>query len=61
MPRDGAVSYSTYLVKPVTDLTSIQRQARELVSAPRPAARTRLLSCKRRQSRVVTGLALLLD
>jgi hypothetical protein len=37
-------------------LTSTWRQAWELISGPCPAAKTRLLSCNRTQSRVVTGL-----
>ena len=35
---------------------STDRQARELISGPSPAAKTRLLSFDRIQSRVVTGL-----
>ena len=35
---------------------SIHRQARELISAPSPATKARLLSFNRTQSRVVTGL-----
>jgi hypothetical protein len=37
-------------------LTGTQRQARELISGPRTAAKTRLFSCNRTQSRVFTGL-----
>jgi hypothetical protein len=37
-------------------LAGTQRQARELISGPRTAARTRLLSFSRTQSRVITGL-----
>ena len=37
-------------------LSSIQRQARKLISGPSPTAKTRLLSFSRTQSRVVTGL-----
>jgi hypothetical protein len=37
-------------------LGSIQRQVRELISAPSPGAKTRLLFFNRAQSRVVTGL-----
>jgi hypothetical protein len=37
-------------------LASTQRQARELISGPCIAAKTKLLSFSRTQSRVVTGL-----
>jgi hypothetical protein len=37
-------------------LAGTQRQARELISGPRTAVKTRLLSFNRTQSRVVTGL-----
>jgi hypothetical protein len=37
-------------------LTSSQRQARKIISDPSPTAKTRLLSCNRIQSRVVTRL-----
>jgi hypothetical protein len=37
-------------------LAGTQRQARELISGPRVAAKTRLLSFNRTQSRVVIGL-----
>jgi hypothetical protein len=37
-------------------LASTQRQARELISGPRTAAKTRLLAFNRMQSRVVIGL-----
>jgi hypothetical protein len=37
-------------------LASTQRQARELISGPRTAAKTKLLSFNRTQSRVVIGL-----
>jgi hypothetical protein len=37
-------------------LAGTQRQARELISDPRLAAKTRLLSFNRTQSRVVIGL-----
>jgi hypothetical protein len=37
-------------------LAGTQRQARELICGPRTAARTRLLSFNRTQSRVVIGL-----
>ena len=37
-------------------LTSSQRHARKIISDPSPTAKTRLLSCNRIQSRVVTGL-----
>ena len=37
-------------------LSSTQRQARELILVPSPAAKTRLLSVNRTQSRVVIGL-----
>ena len=37
-------------------LSSTQRQARDLISGPNPAAKTRLLSFNRTQSRVVFGL-----
>lgn len=36
-------------------LNCTQRQARELISGPSPAAKTMLLSCNRTQLRVVTG------
>ena len=36
--------------------TGTQRQVRELLSGPGPAAKTRLLSFNRMQSRVMTGL-----
>jgi len=36
-------------------LSSTQRQARELISGPIPAAKTRLLYFNKTQSRVVTG------
>ena len=35
---------------------SIQRQAQKLILGPSPTTNTRLLSCNRTQSRVVTGL-----
>ena len=38
------------------DLTSTERQARGLISDPRTAAKTRLLSFNRTQSRVLIGL-----
>jgi len=37
-------------------LNSTQRQAQEFVSSPSPAAKSKLLSFDRTQSRVVTGL-----
>ena len=37
-------------------LTRTERQARELISGPSPAAKTRLLSFNTMESRVVTGL-----
>ena len=37
-------------------LISTQRQTRKMISGPSPAAKTRLLSFNRAQSRVVTGL-----
>jgi len=36
--------------------SSVQRQARTLISGPSPATKTRLLSLNRTQSRVVIGL-----
>jgi len=40
----------------IVDLGSTQRQARELISDSSPAAKTRLLSFNRTQSKVVIGL-----